>query len=1024
MLSARKVAKPNPAVSPPYLAMTDSKTPEEAPSSKAAAPPPDAVTPEEGASAGAASDASTNGANDTTANGHDVAKAEAPAADDAAGTSAPAEASAEDDAPDSEASLFPRGNPLNIVRGGITTAVSGFLAYLLMAHDAQLRAGVPLGILCIAVATWGVMDLVGSFDDTHAEVGASTTLSALVAPLTKTAIGVAVFALTLAGAASGLLSTWQGLWGVLVTASFLALVLAVFDLGVKLGPWAKDELGLARPVWQRQGFWVIVAASVLLLPCMGSYSLWDPWETHYGEVAREILARDDWISLWWAQDGWFWSKPILDFWIQAIFMATLGVHYQPDQMLQGIGGAEAHPEWVVRTPVFLLTVMAMYLLYKGVAKVFGRRAGLIGGLILATLPDWWFLAHQTMTDMPFVAPTTSAMGLILIGLYTDADAKVKVYEVKTGSKTWRLSAWHLVFGAVLMCALPQIIYLLSRNVELVLNGSGPYGFRPHWDEFRSGSGMGNCGLPGNEACVTQTAATVPASVKGNITSVGMGLWRYVGAFEPSLQALTWMAVLGFLLYLNWGERRARRLCYLGGWFFCALATMGKGPAGFGLPILCGLAYVATTKRWGELVRFELVSGLCIILVVAIPWWVAMYVRHGSPFTDRLIFHDMVNRAFSHVHDTNEGDDTSFRFYIWQLGYALFPWTGLAPLGLIYSLRRSDVAGRIAQFLTLGAAGSALADRVKEPTKAEDNPVSAVGGQGEASIFLMMWFVFAFTLFSFMGTKFHHYIFPAVPPVAMLLGIALDGILGDGSILVGKPAKDGGGKAPGLIVYFALMTAGVGLLVAGVARAWPGSIFGEKTNIEVNVIGYVLSAAMTAAGVAILLVTMALYRTRTSDAPEAVTPGAPRPFRDLASAPRVDEVTARNAGHERLMIGAAAVSGAMLLAIVGRDLIIKPDNADQPGAIRLLQLFTYNYRRPWPDSLDFSAVLTGFALVGVALGLVLAVRKIQKHVVVALLAFGFVWAVWGRHPRTGGSTRCSRPTTPTAPARTSPSSPTR
>ena len=84
-----------------------------------------------------------------------------------------------------------------------------------------------------------------------------------------------------------------------------------------------------------------------------------------------------------------------------------------------------------------------------------------------------------------------------------------------------------------------------------------------------------------------------------------------------------------------------------------------------------------------------------ILAVAIPWYVAMYVRHGSPFTDRLIFHDMFNRAFHHVHDTNEGDDTSFRFYVWQLGYALFPWTGLAALGLLWWLRR----GRLPPTLT-------------------------------------------------------------------------------------------------------------------------------------------------------------------------------------------------------------------------------------------------------------------------------------------------------------------------------------
>ena len=45
---------------------------------------------------------------------------------------------------------------------------------------------------------------------------------------------------------------------------------------------------------------------------------------------------------------------------------------------------------------------------------------------------------------------------------------------------------------------------------------------------------------------------------------------------------------------------------------------------------------------GELTRFELLSGFLVILCVAIPWYVAMYVRHGAPFTDRLIFHDMFN----------------------------------------------------------------------------------------------------------------------------------------------------------------------------------------------------------------------------------------------------------------------------------------------------------------------------------------------------------------------------------------------
>ncbi len=115
--------------------------------------------------------------------------------------------------------------------------------------------------------------------------------------------------------------------------------------------------------------------------------------------------------------------------------------------------------------------------------------------------------------------------------------------------------------------------------------------------------------------------------------------------------------------------------------------MAKGPAGFALPGALrgrlrgpGVA-LAPPAAHGKrallalraLTLLEAPSGVLILLAVAMPWFVAMYVRHGQPFTDRLIFHDMFKRAFTHVHDTNDGDDMSFRFYVWQLGYATFPW---------------------------------------------------------------------------------------------------------------------------------------------------------------------------------------------------------------------------------------------------------------------------------------------------------------------------------------------------------------
>src|SRR6185436_12587650 len=102
-------------------------------------------------------------------------------------------------------------------------------------------------------------------------------------------------------------------------------------------------------------------------------------------------------------------------------------------------GREPWPEWAVRFPVFLLTLIAGYLLYKAVAKVYGRRAGFLGALVLTTMPQWFMVAHQTMTDMPFLAMMAAAMACLLLGLYTDPEAKVRVYAIAHGRSRLQLS---------------------------------------------------------------------------------------------------------------------------------------------------------------------------------------------------------------------------------------------------------------------------------------------------------------------------------------------------------------------------------------------------------------------------------------------------------------------------------------------------------------------------------------------------------------------------------------------------------
>ena len=50
--------------------------------------------------------------------------------------------------------------------------------------------------------------------------------------------------------------------------------------------------------------WALLALAALAVVATSVWSIaacgpWDPWETHYGEVARQILVRSDPIDLWW-----------------------------------------------------------------------------------------------------------------------------------------------------------------------------------------------------------------------------------------------------------------------------------------------------------------------------------------------------------------------------------------------------------------------------------------------------------------------------------------------------------------------------------------------------------------------------------------------------------------------------------------------------------------------------------------------------------------------------------------------------
>ena len=109
----------------------------------------------------------------------------------------------------------------------------------------------------------------------------------------------------------------------------------------------------------RASHWIAVGmfGMVLYFPFLGTSGLWDCWEPHYAEVAREMVERGNWLEPTWevssgesTQRKHFFSKPVLSIWLMAIPMKLFGVH-DPQ------GGIAPGLEWLLRIPFALLAIV-------------------------------------------------------------------------------------------------------------------------------------------------------------------------------------------------------------------------------------------------------------------------------------------------------------------------------------------------------------------------------------------------------------------------------------------------------------------------------------------------------------------------------------------------------------------------------------------------------------------------------------------------------------------------------------------
>jgi 4-amino-4-deoxy-L-arabinose transferase-like glycosyltransferase len=569
------------------------------------------------------------------------------------------------------------------------------------------------------------------------------------------------------------------------------------------------------PAWKLTAV-VLAACALLYIPFAGSYGLWDPWETHYGEVSRTILQRQDPVSPFW-QDKWFWSKPILTFWLQSFGMRVMGVNQlgaPPSEM-----ALSTRPEWGMRVPIILVSILCLWALFHAVRKLLGRRTALLAVVVCATSPLYAFTTRQSITDIPFVGPMTAALAFLMLAFFTD--------RKKEAPKLPKLRFWMLVVAAAAFMVLmfpgqdvmsrlyvPPVLF----GLHLAVSAFAVWSFI----RFRPGGGGGEDDPRSKKAAGVRAYVAV-LSIEAIVGVFGLaffgpytltwtsifllafafGGWEliegekkevtgwhllglalalctwpqliYYGGFIGDrydmvlrvsesfrinfygwIYMLPWMAMWGFYVVSTRAteHRNARYLYVHTAWLLSAVAVLAKGLGGLAIPVAVVGLFILLTRRWRLLAELELARGLAIWFAVAAPWHHAMWVRHKKGFWNEYFGHHHFKRAQSGVH----GQRGALDYFIYQLGFGMFPWSALLPAAVVrWAARPTEKSTR-----------------------------------GQIQIFLVAWAGLCFALFAIMETKFHHYILPAVPPLAILVAMWIDETLErtDAGVVLGVVASLG------------------------------------------------------------------------------------------------------------------------------------------------------------------------------------------------------------------------------------------
>jgi 4-amino-4-deoxy-L-arabinose transferase-like glycosyltransferase len=173
----------------------------------------------------------------------------------------------------------------------------------------------------------------------------------------------------------------------------------------------------------------------------------------------------------------------------------------------------------------------------------------------------------------------------------------------------------------------------------------------------------------------------------------------------------------------------RPVHYLAFYASLALATLTKGPVGVVLPLTSIVLYLALKRDIKSLLKLKPLPGVLLFALIVSPWLIATVNQAGWEYLQLLFVRQNLVRAYD-----SWDHDQPFYFYLPYLPAILFPWFPFI----------------IGAFIT-------------QRTSIRQHKLD------DGTLFLIIWFMSVFFLFSLMSAKVAVYLLPLIPAASLLIG---------------------------------------------------------------------------------------------------------------------------------------------------------------------------------------------------------------------------------------------------------------